>query len=367
VTAFKEVSKKKFTEIEEVIKRFIKSRDWIKTFHVRSLDEDKEIKDIIEFFEKNSTIKGFVGDATIYVIPVYYYDPSSGYGEVFVTSLIVERGSSGYTVKIGYWDSEFQAPSSEEAKSVVDEKIGGFTRLIERALATKHPLTTKLAELIDCLDEAKTVDLLYRFYGDDILNDSETISGLHSVCSWETRFFANDKAIVIPDIFLWVVRDTKSNKVYRIYASRFVKISPKEKIFYDALFTRFRDLLEPEAVVKSELGTKFMFSSAETEVDGKNVSLVAVGTYDPEKKSWKHLDDIFAISCGESVEDKCSIYSFYRERIFEDMSEINRYIFSGIEEAVLGLIFSSRRIREETKRRVAEDRAKRHTWEILPA
>ncbi|PNV81261.1 MAG: hypothetical protein C0179_03630 [Fervidicoccus sp.] len=367
MTAFKEVSKKEFDEIREVISRFIESHYWIRTFRLRNLDDDKDLKRVIELFEENSTIKGSVNNATIYIIPIYYYDPRSRYGEIYIASLVIKRDFSGYTVKIGHWVSlSFQASSEEEAKSIVEEKIGGFTRLIEKALSIKHTLTTKLAELADCPKETMLIALLYRFYGDEVLSD-DTIPGIHDTCSLKTGFFINDKVIVIPSIGLWVVRDTKSNKIFRIYASRFAEVSSEEKIFYDALFRGYRDLLEPEAMVKSELGAEYMFSSSETVVDGKNVSLVAIGGYDPEEKSWRYLDDIFAITCGVSVEDKCSAYSFYQKNIFEDMSEMNRYIFSGIEEAVLGLIFSSRRIREETKRRVAEDRVKKHTWEVLPA
>jgi len=361
VSAFKEISEEEFDEIREEIIHFIESRGRKNTFRLRSLDEDEDLKRIIELFEKNSTIKSFVGDATIYVISIYYYDPSSRSGEVFIVPLVVERGPSGYTVKIGYggFDS-FSASSGEEAEKFVDERFGGFVRLLEKALSIKHTLTTKLTELIDCLSGVKTVDLLYRIYGDETLNDTETISGIYRACSWETRFFANDKIIIIPSISLWVVRDTRSNKIFRIYASQFAEVSSEEKIFYDALFIGSRDLLEPEAVVKSYLSYEYVFSSSETVVDGKEISLVAVGWYDPRKKSWNFLEDIFAVTCDETAEDKCSIYSFKKKYFLDNKDETEGH---DIPRYILG----SRRIREETKRRVAEDRVKKHTWEVLPA
>jgi hypothetical protein len=361
VSIFKKVSLEDFDEIREVIIRFIESRGRRNIFRLRSLDEDEEIKRIIELFERNSTIKGSVGNVLIYVISIYCHDPRSRSGEVFIVPLIVERSSSGYTVKIGYggFDS-FSASSEEEVAERVRKKIGSFMRLIEKALSTKHPLTTKLAELIDCLDGVRTVDLLYRIYGDEILDDTETISGIYRACSWETRFFANDKVIVIPSISLWVVRDIRNNKIFRNYASQFAEVSSEEKIFYDALFIGSRDLLEPEAVVKSYLSYEYVFSSSETTVDGKEISLVAVGWYDPRKKSWNFLEDVFAITCGESAGDKCLIYSFKKKYFLDNKDEIEDH---DIPRYILG----SRRIREETKRRVAEDRVKRHTWEVLPA
>ncbi|PNV80833.1 MAG: hypothetical protein C0179_05080 [Fervidicoccus sp.] len=221
MSIFKKVSKKKFAEIEEVIRRFIESRGWIKTFRLKSLDEDKEIKDIIEFFEKNSTIKGSVGDATIYVIPVYHYDPSSGYGDALIASLIIEKDQLGYTVKIGLEGSWFlEASSREEVEKHIDEEwIGRFVKLLKKALETRPPLAIKLAKLVDCLRETDLINFLYRLYGYEILSDN-TIPGLHSVCSGENNFFANNKIIIIPDIDLRVIRDTRSNKIFK-YDYRF--------------------------------------------------------------------------------------------------------------------------------------------------
>ncbi|PNV80162.1 MAG: hypothetical protein C0179_06055, partial [Fervidicoccus sp.] len=80
------------------------------------------------------------------------------------------------------------------------------------------------------------------------------------------------------------------------------------------------------------------------------------------------MKDIVAFACGESAENKCSIYSFDWKRILRDVrSEAWKYIFSGFGEAMLGHILSSRRIREETRGRVAEGIAEKYEWEILPA
>jgi hypothetical protein len=368
VTIFKEVSWEEFTEIGEEIIHFLESRGWIKTFRLKSLDEDEEIKRIIELFEENSVIKGSVGNATIYVIPIYYYVSNVGYGYALVASLIIERESSEYIVKIYYGISDrFEVPSWEEAEKFVDEKFGGFIRLLEKAVSTGSPNATKLAELIDCRESIEFISFLYWLYGDEILND-DTIPGLHSTCFRETDFFANNKIIIIPNMILRVVRDIRSNKIfeYDYREKKFYEISPEKKIFYDALFRGYRDLLEPEAVVKEKWGNIYSVSSTEVEVDGKKVSLIVYGDYDAKDRKW-YIYDIFAITCDESGENKCLVYSFRQGYIFKDIDVVEKKVFSGFRETILGYILRSRRIHEETKGHVAEEIAKIHTWEILPA
>jgi hypothetical protein len=320
------------------------------------------VKDIVELFERNSTIKGSVDNATMYVIPVYYYDPGSGYGDALIASLIIEKDQLGYTVKIGLEGSGLlKASNREEAKKLVDEKFGRFVRHLRKAVSTKHPLAIKLTELVNCLKGIILINFLSGIYGDDILNDSETISGIHRACFLETRFFANDKVIAIPDIYLWVVRDTRSNKIFKYsYKKRvFYRVLSGIKIFYDALFRGYRDLLKPEDVVEGELGYRYALSSTEVEVDGKKVSLVVYGGYDAKYKEW-YIHDVIAITCDESGENKCSIYSFIKERFLDNIDEIE-------DHAILGYILRSGRIHGETRGHVAKDIAEKHTWEILPA
>jgi hypothetical protein len=331
---------------------------------LRSLDEDEEIKNIIEFFERNSTIKGSVGDATIYVISIYYYDPDFGSGDVYVASLVVERDASGYIVRISH---RFLKHFKVFIRELAERVVGGIMRLIEKAVSTKHPLATKLAMIAGCQEGALTIDLLYEIYGDEILNDEETISGIYSVCSDETKFFVNDKVIAIPGIRLLVVRDIRNDKIF-IYSYEtlvFREVSSDEKIFYDALFRGYRDLLEPEFLV-SPWGYEYAFSSTEVAVDGKKVALVAYGHYDTKDRKW-YIYDVIAIICDGTKKDKCSVYLFRQGYIFKDIDVIEEKVFSGFGKAILGHVLRSRRIREETKGRVAEEIAKIHTWEILPA
>jgi hypothetical protein len=371
VSSLTELPWKKRDEVHDVLRDLIDihHRRWIKTFRVKSLDEDEKIRRVIELFEKNSLIKGSVGNVTIYVAPMYFY--YYGYGEVLVASLIIERDSSGYTVKIGYWDYTFQAPSSEEAKSIAEEKISDIIRLLERALATKHPNAPRIAGLSGCYRGVKMSDLLRRLYGDEILNDTETISGLHSVCSRETDFFVNNKVIAIPDLGLLVVRDKDSGRIfiYDYREAKFYEVSPEEKIFYDALFIGSRDLLEPEEVVEEEEGFKYALSSSEVVVGGKKVVLAVAREYSPVVKKW-YVRDMLAIACDGSAENKCLIYSFDLKHILRDVRreiEIWKHIFSGFGEAMFSLILRSRRIHGETRGRVAKDIAEKYEWEILPA
>ncbi|PNV80450.1 MAG: hypothetical protein C0179_05580 [Fervidicoccus sp.] len=375
MAVFKRVSKKKFDEIRDTLESFLRSRGWERTFRLKSLDEDEGIKRFIEFFEEISTVIVSVGDMTVYAVPLYYFDPRLHYGYYLVSFLVIKRDPSGYTIEIKYSDSLrgfIKASSREEVEKLVDKLFGGFIRLLEKAVSTGSPNATKLAELIECLDEIKTISFLEKIYGDEILNDTETISGLHSICSREADFFANDKVIVIPEMDLRVVRDKDSGRifiyVYRgsdIYIYRgFYEVSPETKIFYDALFTGFRDLLKPEAVVEDEHGYRYSISSTEVAVEGRNVSLVAVGTYDQEKKNWRYLRDIFAITC----DNRCSIYPFWEKHIINDIHGIDKHInFEGVKETLIRYILSSKEIQRRAREWMTKELTKKHTWEILPA
>jgi hypothetical protein len=368
VTAFKEVSKKKFDEIREVIRRFIESHDLKRTFRLRNLDDDKDLKRIIKLFEENSVIKGSVNNATIYVIPVYHYDPSSGYGNALIAFLIIEKDQFEYTVKIGLETSGLlKASNREEAKKLVDEKFGGFVRLLGGALATKHPLAIKLTELADCLKGIILINFLYGLYGDEILND-DTIPGLHSLCSHKTSFFANDKAIVIPGPHLWAVRDIHSGRIFVLdpLTFWFYEAFPEEKIFYDALFMKLRDLLKPEAVVEDEQGYRYAFSSSSAVVDGRKISLVAIQINYPQEENW-YVTDILTITCDEPRRVKCLLYSFDLKRGFKNIDKIEELIHEDIREAFLKYILGSGEIQEKAKKEVAKELAKEREWEVLPA
>jgi hypothetical protein len=373
VTVFKEVSEEKFYEILRTIYDFLGSRKWEDTFRVRSLDEDEGIKNIIEFFEMNSTIKGSVDNATIYIIPVYYYRylPSRGSGKALIALLIIERDSSGYTVKMRYWESkQFDAPSREEAEKRIDEEwIGGFIKLLKKALETKHPLATKLTKLIECFYETMAISFLRALYGDEILNDNETISGLHSVCSGESGFFINDKVIVIPSINLRVARDTRSNKIFRYNykEGRFYEVPPEKKIFYDALFRGYRELLKPEAEIKSRWGDRYAFSSFETDADGRKMSLVMIRVYDPEYKKW-FIPNVFAVTCDEATENKCSVYSFWFDEVSDNIADVKKQAPIGLgDKEFLGYFLSSEKIPKKARREMTKELIREREWEILPA
>jgi hypothetical protein len=365
VSVFKEVSKEKFREIERTVEDF---RYSIMRERFSSLDENEVIKQVIDFFERNSTIKDTVGNATIYVIPIYYYQPSPGLYKVFtghyealIASLVIEKDSSGYTVKISYWIPESSTTfSREEAEKRIEENIGGFARLLEKALSIKHPNAPRLAELIDCLGGVKTVDFLYRLYGDEILDD-DTIPGIHSICSLKTRFFINDKVVVIPSISLWIVRDIRSNKIFRYdyKEKKFYGVPPEKKIFYDALVMGLRDLFEPDAVFVDDRGNYYAFSSFETVVDGRRVALVAYGSYLPESKIW-YIIEVLAITCDKSRKDRCSVYSLSGGYLYGNIARV-------VSRDILWYILSSGRIHGETRGRVAKDIAEKYEWEILPA
>jgi hypothetical protein len=321
---------------------------------------------------------------TVYVAPLYYFDPRIHYGYYLVSFLVIKRNPSGYTIEIKYSDSlkgSLEASSREKAEKLVDKLFGGFIRLLEKAVSTESPNATKLAELIECADELikcldgiRMISFLEKIYGDEILND-DIIPGIHSVCYGKTRFFINDKVIMIPDMDLLVVRDIHSGRifiykyVYRdsygcIYRD-FYEVPPETKVFYDALFKGFRDLLKSETVVvvKDRRGNIYSVSSTEVEVDGKRVSLVAVGGYDPEKKKLG-VDGIIAIICTAKHRDSCSTY-FFSHVLFmhEAMDNVPAYI----KETVLGYILGSEKIQKKAKNETAEYLIKKHTWEILPA
>ncbi|PNV81259.1 MAG: hypothetical protein C0179_03620, partial [Fervidicoccus sp.] len=230
------------------------------------------------------------------------------------------------------------------------------------------PLATKLAELIDCFHEAKVINFLYKLYGDDILNDTETISGIHSVCSGETRFFINDKVIVVPDKDLWVVRDIRSNKIFKYdyRERRFYEISPEKKIFYDALFRGYRDLLKPEAVVEDRRGNRYAFSSFETDADGRKMSLVMIREYDPGYKKWR-ISRVFAVTCDKSTENKCSVYSFRFDEVTDDITEMKKQASIGPKEEFLKYLLRNEKIPRKAKGEMAKELAKEREWEILPA
>ncbi len=373
MTVFKEVSEEKFYEILRTIYDFLRSRGWENTFRVRNLDEDKEVKDIVELFERNSTIKGSVGDATIYVIPIYYYNygylSGRGFGEALMALLIIERDTSGYTVKSRRVSESFDAQSREEAEKYIYEKwIGRFVKLLKKALETKHPLTAKLTKLIDCLHEVATINFLEKIYGDEILNDTETISGIHSICSGETKFFINDKVIMIPSMNLRVVRDTRSNKIFK-YSSislSFYEVPPEKKIFFDTLFERYRELLKPDVEIETGSGYRYIFSSSEADADGRKMSLVMIREYDPEYKKW-YIFRVFAITCNKTTENKCSVYSFLIDEVINDITEVKKQAPIDLEEEFLGYFLGSEKILRKARREMTKKLIKEHEWEILPA
>jgi hypothetical protein len=377
VAVFKEVSKEKFYEIRDTLEDFLRSRYWRKTFRVRSLDEDKGIKRIIRLFKEISTLIVSVGDMTVYVVPLYYFDPEIRFGYYFVSFLVIKRDPSGYTIKIKYSDSlrgSIKASSREEVEKFVDKLFGGFIRLLEKAVSTGSPNATKLAELIECLDELiecldeiRMISFLEKIYGDEILND-DTIPGIHSVRSRKIRFFINDKVIVASDISLQVVRDVRDNKVfvYRHDINDFREVPQETKVFYDALFIGLNDLLKPEAIVivKDRQDNIHSVSSSNVKVDGKEVSLVAIGEYDPEKKSWKHLDDIFAITC----DNRCSIYPFWEKHVIYDIDEIDKNIYlKRVKEVLIRYILMNKEIERRAREWMVKELTKKYEWEILPA
>jgi len=360
VSVFKEVSGEEFDKIYRKIRNFLDSRNWKRVYHLSSLDEDRGLKRIIKLFEENSTIKGSVGNVSIYVVPVYSFSPKKVY--VLLAILIIERDSSGYVVKIDYLEYDKYVDDRKKAEKFIESNYGRFVKLLERALATKHPNAPRLAGLLGCDIGVRAAGFLYEIYGDEILNDSETISGLHSVCSGENRFFINDKTIVVSDILLQVVRDAWSNKVfvYRYGRGDFHEVSPKTKVFYDALFIGFRDLLKPETVVEDKSGYRYAFSSS-TVVDGKEVSLVMIDEYNPYIKKW-YIHDILAITCG----NWCSIYSFgagdYRSSLF-----LADAVPGNLVNNFLRYILGSGKFQRRAKEMAMGELIKRNEWEILPA
>ncbi|PNV80823.1 MAG: hypothetical protein C0179_05085 [Fervidicoccus sp.] len=349
--------------------RFLESRDWKRVYHLSSLDEDKDLKRIIRLFERNSTIKGSVGDATIYVISIYCLDPHSRSGKVFIAPLVVERSSSGYTVKMGYeaFDS-FSASSEEEAEKFVGERFGGFVRLLERAVSTGSPNAVRLIEIAKCSEEFTLINFLGKIYGDEILN-GDTIPGLYSTCSGESNFFINDKVVVIRDIYLFAVRDIRNDEIFTysinaIVGEKLSEVIPKYKIFYKSLFIGLRDLPEPEFVIKNSLGDEYAFSSSKAVVDRRKVSLVVVGAYDHGK--W-FIRDVVAISCDVGHGDECSVYSFRMGLAFNYIRSISISASLDIREAVSKYIMWSRGIHDEIKKQLVKELIEKSKWEILPA
>jgi len=347
MTAFREVYKEEF---DKIIKELIDFRYHVKkkTLRVRSLDENERVKSIIELFEKYSTIKGVIGDTTIYVMPIYYginYIFHYEY-EVLIASLILKRDKSGYIVKENHMDSDlYQSSIITGVEKPIEKLFGGFVKLLGKTISDKHPIATKLAEIAGCWRGIESISLLYRLYGDEILND-DTIPGIHSVCHDKATFFANDKVIVIPYIDLWVVRDKRSGKIFRyhIFKSIFYEISSKEKIFYDALFEAHRELLKPNVGSKTSSGYK-------TVINGKEVSLIVLIEHP------SNIDDIFAIACDlESGRDKCETYSFFRGKIYHDITEtLSKYVLQ------------TEKTGEKAREWIVKKFIKEHEWEILPA
>ncbi|PNV80831.1 MAG: hypothetical protein C0179_05070 [Fervidicoccus sp.] len=369
MSVFKEVSLEKFTEIREVISRFIESHNWKRVYHLKSLDEDEDLKRIIKLFEENSVIKGSVDSTTIYVIPIYFYVSNIGYGYALVASLIIERESSEYIVKIYYGISGiFKAPNRGEAEKLIDEWLGGFVKLLGKTISDKHPIATKLAEIAGCWRSIESISLLYRFYGDEILND-DTIPGLHSICHEEADLFVNDKVIVIPYIGyigLFVVRDKDSSKIFANGENNFYEVPQDEKIFYEALFSGLNDLLKPEAVVKDKWGNKYPFSSTEVAVDGGRVVLVAFGHYDHKVEKW-YMRDILAIAYNSSRRGRRQVYSFQSRRVSNTVSEAMKSFNEDLTEALLGFVFLNREIHKKAKEKIMKELTKKHEWKILPA
>ncbi|PNV80297.1 MAG: hypothetical protein C0179_05835 [Fervidicoccus sp.] len=320
------------------------------------------MKRIIKLFEENSAIKGSVGNMSIYVVPLYSFSLKKVY--VLLAGLVIERDSSGYVVKINFLEYDNYVDDRKKAEKFIESNYGRFLKLLERALAIKHPNATRIAELFGCYVSDIMIGFLHEIYGDDILNDNETLSGLRSICYDETRFFINDKVIVVLDISLQVVRDVRGNKVfvYRYDIKDFHEVSPKTKVFYDALFKGFRDLLKPEAVVEGELGYRYAFSSTEVEVDGKKISLMMIDEYNPYLNEW-HIYDILAITC----DNRCLVYSFgmgdYRGSLF-----LAGYtVLEKLMNYFLGYILSSGKFQKRAKDEAMGTLIKRNEWEILPA
>jgi hypothetical protein len=368
VADFERVSWAKYSEILNALTDITRGHHF-GSFRMRSLDEDEKKRDIINLLIKNSTIKGSIGDTSIYVIPIYFYDSSSGYGHAIIATLTITKDQSEYIIEASYHHSSLPETSGrEELEKLVDEEIGSLARLLKKTISSKNPNALKLVDIIGygfCEKEIKTINFLEKIYGDEILND-DTIPGIHSVCFLKNDFFANDKVIVIPYINLWVVRDKDSGRIfiYDYAEAKFREVSPEEKIFYDALFIGFRDLLKPEAVVEDKWSYGYSVSSTEVEVGGKRVSLVAVGTYDPEKKNWRQLSDVFAITC----DNRCSIYPFWEKHVINDIHEMEKNIyFVGIKEALINYILLSKEIQRRAREWMTKELTKKHTWEILPA
>ena len=171
--ALKKVSRDKFLNIERKLSIYLMFHNRVGTFRLRSPpDEDWWVKDIVELFERNSTIKGSVDNVTIYVMPIYYFDQRIHRAGFLVASLFVEKDVSGYTVKIFYQDpSEFHASNQRSVEKYAEKNYNGFIRLLRRAVSSKHPNAVKLAELVYCSEKTRLINLLYSIYGDEILND----------------------------------------------------------------------------------------------------------------------------------------------------------------------------------------------------
>ncbi len=372
MTVLREVSFGNFLEILRKIEFSLKLRGGEKkVFRVGSLDENWVVRRVIEVFEKNSVFSGSVGSTSIYVIPVYYFEPFNQSINVFLASLIIERDVSGYTVKVYYWDSgeeEIYTSSREEAEKFVDERFGGFMRLLEKALSIKHPNAPKLAELIDCLDGVRLINFLYRFYGDEILSDN-TIPGVHSVCSGETKFFINDKIVIAKDISLRAVSDIRGDRVFRydFVEDRFYEVSPDEKIFYKALFAGHRGLLEPEFVLEDDLGERLELYFSEAVVDGREVALIMSREFREHPILRKDLiHDIIAVACDVFFKERCQAYSFLMKEIHCCIDWVSGAIPIRLEN-ISRFALGSERIRGRVKRELAKRLIERHEWEILPA
>ena len=336
-------------------------------YRVKSLDDDRRIKYVVEFFERNSAVKGSVGDAMIYVAPLYYFNPTQESAEILVASLVIERDASGYTVRINYWMTvKSGAESHEEVEYETVLSVGDAMELLEKAMSIKHPSTPKIAMLIGCLKGTDLINFLSGIYGDELLSDEETISGIYSVCSGDAKYFINDKVVFIPDIYIRIVRDTRKNKIYMYdnIESRFYEVPHNEKIFLKTLFERYRDLLEPETVIKRPLGT-YSLSFSETVVDEKKAVIMMIQEHDPNSGKWT-IYDILITMCGVSDGDECAVYSL-RWKGISDTRTIDSFASIDLEKPILGHTLWSRRIQKDTKHKMLEWSIRNHTWEILPA
>ncbi|PNV80761.1 MAG: hypothetical protein C0179_05135, partial [Fervidicoccus sp.] len=329
MSALKKVSCGKFDEIHVKLHRFLKSRNWKRVYHLSSLDEDKDLKRVIELFERNSTIKGSVNNTTIYVIPIYYCEISTDPRKVYVlvAALEIERDISGYIIRIHYSISStyvFLHRLLEETMEFIKNTYEDFIRLLEKALRIKHPNTPKLIELIDCeIREIRTINLLSRIYGDELLSDEETISGIRNICSRKTEYFINDKVAIIPEnINLRIVRDKHNDKIFicdcKKLREEFEEAPQEEKIFYKALFEGYRELLKPKIEVEDPWDNKYVLSSSETEIDGKKILLLMFRRRDP-KRNELVIYDILTTSCDESEENKCLVHSIKKRQVYEDI------------------------------------------------